>query len=264
MKEKKQIVIVGYPKSGSTWLTRLVAHLVDCPVKNLWGVADNVYEDFAVEGKQRLSDFVCYKSHHPFDEFSCLVNNDDFFLIYIIRDPRDVIVSAANYLNFPGPQRIRQLACSVPTGLRWYNLIFENNIYKNERYRMTKMLDVLLFGSKEVYRWCELPWVEHVFGYLRNGVFFVRYEDLLKDAPRVGRSILEYLGVDVSDEWIEDSIRAQSFSVRKSEFISHGDIVRASHLREGKQGCWKKKMSTRMVRKIQLMLYDALEELGYA
>ena len=48
----KNIIVVGYPKSGCTWATRLVAELVGCPVGGFW---QSDKKEIAVEGER--SDF---------------------------------------------------------------------------------------------------------------------------------------------------------------------------------------------------------------
>ena len=53
--KKKKVVVVGYPKSGCTWLVRLVAELIQCPVTGFWGEPDN--PEIAIEGTERKSDF---------------------------------------------------------------------------------------------------------------------------------------------------------------------------------------------------------------
>ena len=61
----KKIIVVGYPKSGCTWATRLVAELVGCPVAGFW---QSDKKEIAIEGEDRVSDFRCYKSHHQLAE----------------------------------------------------------------------------------------------------------------------------------------------------------------------------------------------------
>jgi len=80
MDSKINVIVNGYPKSGTTWLTKLVG-------------------DLLTAGTERVSTYACYKSHHNYDE---LVDqfNDKTKLIYIIRDPRDIVVSGAYHFSF--------------------------------------------------------------------------------------------------------------------------------------------------------------------
>ncbi len=66
MDEKKKVIIVGYPKSGNTWITRLTAELLNCPVKGFLYEKDN--NEIAIEGLNRTSIYECYKSHHQYNE----------------------------------------------------------------------------------------------------------------------------------------------------------------------------------------------------
>lgn len=97
----KNVIIVGYPKSGNTWITRLTAELIGCPVSGFWNEPDN--QEIAVEGQSRNSEFRCFKSHHPLSELSNTFDTKDHkknHIIYVIRDPRDVSVSGAHYFKF--------------------------------------------------------------------------------------------------------------------------------------------------------------------
>ena len=55
----KNIIVVGYPKSGSTWITRLTAELVGCPITGFWNQSNQ--NEIAREGQDRTSDFRCFK-----------------------------------------------------------------------------------------------------------------------------------------------------------------------------------------------------------
>ena len=39
--ENETVYVVGYPKSGCTWLTRLVAELLGCPVSGFLGAVND-------------------------------------------------------------------------------------------------------------------------------------------------------------------------------------------------------------------------------
>ena len=92
----KKIIIVGYPKSGNSWLTRLVAQLLDCPAK---GFLYHEKPEMVTEGLQRDSAYVCYKSHHQWHELK--QEDQQAKIICITRDPRDVSLSGRSYFKFP-------------------------------------------------------------------------------------------------------------------------------------------------------------------
>jgi hypothetical protein len=51
---KRRVLVVGYPKSGNTWLTRLTAELLNAPVRGFWNEPHR--EEIAEEGTWRISD----------------------------------------------------------------------------------------------------------------------------------------------------------------------------------------------------------------
>ena len=167
----KKIIVVGYPKSGCTWATRLVAELVGCLVAGFW---QSDKKEIAVEGEHRVSDFFCYKSHHQLGELGLRPDDPDVWLIYVLRDPRDIAISAANYFQFDRFPRLAALFRSVRRGEKLYR----HTLYPllvSQNYRLDRMTEALLHGSAEVHNWCRVSWREH-WRPRQAGVSIIRYE----------------------------------------------------------------------------------------
>lgn len=88
---QEEIFVVGYPKSGNTWLSRLLGDLLDSPVQARAPKHAIGDEGFDRKGKyvirQEHIDHKTYKGEKP--------------IILITRDPRDVAVSAWKYWGRP-------------------------------------------------------------------------------------------------------------------------------------------------------------------
>ena len=88
------IICIGYPKAGTTWLTRLTAELIHAPVIGFWGEPNN-YE-VAIEGETRRSDYRVHKAHQQYKD----LNPCGAKLIYIRRHIKDVIISGQRYFHY--------------------------------------------------------------------------------------------------------------------------------------------------------------------
>lgn len=157
----KNIIVVGYPKSGNTWITRLIAELVGCQVAGFW---NSELDEVAVEGQDRVSDFRCFKSHHQLDELNVDIDNDENPVIYVLRDPRDVAVSGAGFFKHNRSERIEKFLEKIPKGKSLYGVI--SKIIHPEAHRIDKMIQAILYGSEEVHYWCRIFWKNHYMPYL--------------------------------------------------------------------------------------------------
>ncbi len=230
---KRRVLVVGYPKSGNTWLTRLTAELLGAPVKGFWKEPHN--DDVAVEGQNRVSDVEVFKGHHSYGAM-----RRDFTLanvVYVVRDVRDVAISGANYFSFKSPtwfgkitQSTRRLLPAVRKGTL-------------ENLRLCRMILTLADGNREVNPWCAQAWDEHIYAYLDAGACVIRYEDLLNAPERECRRLLAHFDVERSAAHIQHAIATQSFQAAKRRFVTHGDEKRAAFLREGRAGAWATDLS---------------------
>lgn len=234
----KNIIVVGYPKSGCTWATRLVAELVGCPVGGFWQRRKN---EIAIEGEERVSDFRCYKSHHQLADLGAQPNDPDTWIIYVLRDPRDIAISAANYFQFDRFPGLATLFRNLRRGEKFYRHTFAPLLVR-ENYRLERMTEALLHGSAAVHNWVRVSWRDHWRPYQEAGVPIVRYEDLLAAPEDQSIRMLRHLGIERTPEQIATAVRNQSFDYKKEALLRGGDTGRAKFLRVGKSGQWREKL----------------------
>ncbi len=232
--QRRRIVVIGYPKSGSTWVTRLTAQLLGAPVTGFWGEPDTV--ELASEGVTRISRFAVFKSHHPYAGIGADVNLRD--VVYVVRDVRDVAVSGACYFALRPREPLARLACSLRKRLTGA----AGKTRENAR-KVREMLRVLSEGDVWPSPWCARPWDRHVADYLRARAFVLRYEDLLAAPERECSRLLRHLGVERSATQIRDAIATQSFVAVKQRSLSAGKVRHARFLREGRSGEWVERLS---------------------
>jgi hypothetical protein len=229
---KRRILVVGYPKSGNTWLTRLTAELLAAPVRGFWGEPHAV--EIAVEGAWRESDLEVYKGHQRYTDVRA-----DFALadiVYVVRDVRDVVVSGAHYFSF----RSRTFAGRLDRAARW----LRPRSPEAEKLRRTdRMLNAVAEGDRRVNPWCATAWDAHVREYVDAGAFVLRYEDMLRSPERECARLLAQLGVRSTTGKIRAAIARQSFASTKQRFATRGDVRRAGFLRQGSSGAWTKTLT---------------------
>lgn len=251
----KIIVVCGYPKSGTTWLSRLVAELVRCPLRGNWGYPPQNPGD--TEGLDRQSAYACYKSHHAQPALAASLNGIDAAVICIVRDPRDIVISAMHHfavlpawldaLARPLPFVRRPLRRALPAG-----------------FGKRRMIDAVLSGDATVNEWLSLSWKEYYDSYRQSEALLVRYEDLLADPRSECRGILASLGLERSAETIDDAVRRQSFAARKAEFAKSGDAYQFGFLRSGGSEYWRDELTATEKSRFGQQLAEDLRSLSYA
>ncbi len=122
---RQPIIVSGYPKSGNTWFTRLLADVLNCPAGSSHPSEDQ--KEIASEGWNRPAPYVVRKGHYRLDYNRQLLAADNNpipyahvlipdrltseRLIFVVRDPRDIIVSACHHWKRKSRQEVIDLVC---------------------------------------------------------------------------------------------------------------------------------------------------------
>jgi len=252
---KKNIVIVGYPKSGTTWASSLIAELIGCPLIGDWGF-DHITADFK-EGNSRKSDYSCYKSHHTLETITAASSLSIHRIIYIIRDPRDIVISGEHYFNFlPRPLSFLRNANKGVLGKLARQLSAKLVTQNNKRKQMTA---AVLYGNHAVNQWLESKWSDHYKSYHNAAVTIVKYEDLLEDTEAACLSICKALNIEISQTHLSSSIHNQSFEHKKKQVATQQHKYLNKLIRTGKSGNWKTVFAPKLVALFKKELADSQE-----
>lgn len=233
------VIVCGFPRSGNTWLARLLGDAVDSPVTG-WKAAHPLGE----EGLDRPGVFVVRQLHlrpskHDMGEFMpsayrvCPKYYDGERIVLIVRDPRDVILSVMNYWNRPLDKAI--------------NAVIDG---KNP---------VAIHGPIDRFYadWMELD------GDLPYHI--IRYEDLLADAHVKLGLVLRALRMRPVHS-ISDVVDRQSFGQRKAgitDDLPYGKGIQNKHLWKGRAGLWTEYYTRAQAYSIHSHLGVHLRRFGY-
>lgn len=252
-----QHFVGGYPKSGTTWVTRMVAAYLALP----WLGATN----FAVGVRGVI--------HHHWDYHPALAKS-----IYVVRDGRDVMVST--YFNVTKAYLARKndltsLRPSSPARLvgqnvgrfallsrRLNHLYGENFDPKDVQRNLPRFIQAEM--QKPFIVEARSPWQLHVRKWLENShaLTLVRYEDMLADTQKTFSQLLqEYL--DREPERSDVEYLVERFSFKRMTGREPGQEIRTSFARKGISGDWKNYFTEESSSVFHHFAGPLLIELGY-
>lgn len=246
----KHIIIFGYPKSGTHWITQLTTDLVNGSNCNNWG--------FDMNRPESPSGFYCHKSHHLFEELKNASAEPIYKVIQVVRDPRDIVISGSFFFRFTFP-RLAKALLFLPfnNALHRHTEGFINKLMstKQKRFEMTK---AVLFGNESVSAWCKNSWYVQNTSYQNKKVLTIRYEDMQSDGPNQCKSILEFIGLNYSEEIIRKALEKNEFSNNKKKYKGSYPLFR-----KGSFGYWKTELTTNEQVLFKSNISKELAEYGY-
>jgi len=270
------IWLASYPKSGNTWMRAFLHNLLrnaqaPVPINELgqFTLGDTLvhwYEEVAggpVAGlsdadyarlrpavhrlfTQQSSDSVFVKTHMALGEVAGAMTITMEYTagaIYIVRDPRDVAISAANHFATDLDGAIAIM--NTPATLTKYDGINVPQYY----------------GT----------WSHHVRSWTterHKQLHVVRYEDMLERPGPTFSGVAKFLGLKPPPDRLVRAIKFSSFGElqkqeHKSGFIERSSTANQAFFRQGRAGQWREQLTPEQVKRITDAHGEVMAEFGY-
>ena len=272
--------IASYPKSGNTW-TRAFLHNVTRIINgepgeqdinemsrfSTWDLNRKLYAEIlgfepdnvlhrgeiaATRQKvhQKIADsaegLIFIKTHNSLvmdRGYSTINTAVTAGVVYIIRNPLDVAISAAHHNGQTIDQAIEQMA---KEGLE-------------SKGTDTAVYEVI--GS----------WSAHVWSWTRNqprAMHILRYEDMLHEPVATFGNLTRHLLLQTSPEQLAKAIQLSSFERLKAQEMEKGFRERPpgadqNFFREGRAGQWKEVLTAQQIDRIVKDHYEQMRRFGY-
>ncbi len=235
----RNLLAIGQPKSGSTWLFRMLASVpgylprVPSTVK-IWSNHDLRRDEFipAPVG------YTVSKVHtSPTDENLAIIRATERPYVVLIRDPRDLAVSWAYYvvqaLKAPFPDEVRALP--IDERIAYY---IENVLPRTSRWAVdwSRRLD-------------------------STRGLLIRYEELLADPVARMTTVFAHFELGLGPELVQRIVERHAF--RRATGRAPGEADPASFNRKGIAGDWRNHFTDAHVAAFERVAGDAMRELGY-
>jgi len=237
------ILVCGYPRSGNSWLARLLGDVLDAPVTGWVGI-----RPLCEEGLGRTGEHIVRQLHLKpakfaprrrtiIDAYTLNRNHvGNFKLIHIVRDPRDITVSARFFFDMGS---ITDTIHMIGSG--------------------TDHVEVM--GS----------WQEFVGAWLKSGVKHIRvsYENLSVSTKDELRTIGNWLGIEMDNSRLAAAVHRQSFEAKRAQIKVDGDDRpygkkrQLEHLRKGIVGDWRNYYNTEHIELAEHYFGDLMKKVGY-
>lgn len=169
-------------------------------------------------------------------------NLEDYLIVLMIRDPRDILVSGYFSMAYSHPE---------PSKL---GSKYEGFMEKRNKAQQTLIDEYVKAESPKVYlvfkRYHDLLLNN------RSNVYVTKYEDMISDFQGWLTKLLNYTGLEISEDLKNDFINKHNGLKPKKE-------NKAKHIRKGTSGDYKQKLNEETMQFLNTKFSDILEQYSY-
>ncbi|MCC5937002.1 MAG: sulfotransferase domain-containing protein [Lunatimonas sp.] len=275
--ENKLIWLASYPKSGNTWFRSFITALEKGEVdinrmatqgifssKLIWEeILDTDFDDlrsseievyrkqaihyFLSEGeKPRFLKVHDAYSYSKWDGKPIIADPPAGFVIYLVRNPMDVVLSFANHNNQSVDQTIDKFICNESAGF----------VKRNHSWQQSYQL--LSTWSKHAESWMfqqNIP------------VKALRYEDMKEHSLEAFHRTLEAAGLHYSPEQVQQALDLVQFEKLQEQEASKGfnekPYSSMKFFHKGQTGRWKQELDSRQIQRIMQCSEKMMKYFGY-
>ena len=276
------IWLASYPKSGNTWVRLFLKHYFKKPgeqfkinsldtdkFKNRSFPDQYILREMRinylkfeeiVKNWETIQNFInlnkstnyikTHSSMCTIDRYRFTTQKNTKGAIYIVRDPRDVLVSNSYYFGLDYEKTYQRLSSSD---------IFEYQSLSQTGERFKKSL----MGS----------WADNYNSwknYKQSPILIIKYEEMILNGYNTFLKIIKYLnkidGLEIDEEKLKNSFEQTEFKkLRKIEdqLGFEDQAKKGFFFRKGKIGTWKDEVPNEIIKKIEKIFYKEMVELNY-
>ena len=289
---KKIIWVASYPKSGNTWLRSILSSLFyskdgkfnfellnnikhfDNPENYLFVKDINiddydslskikVISKYRIQAQEKLKikqKFIFCKTHSAnasLNHNQYTNENNSLGLIYIVRDPRDIIISYSKYQNISINRAIEKITNKA---------IIEFSGFKDNDQPSSLITNKLPYIMSS--------WDINFKSWERLDVpkLFIRYEDLLDNPLSILNEIIVFfqnnLKIEISnlDKKINNIINTTNFQFLKNQEQKYGFGESTAHsdfFRKGAKNQWEAELTNKQIKTIENSFNPLMKKLKY-
>lgn len=245
--QDSDVFAVTYPKSGTIWMQEILPLVLNggdlTPLHTIpnWDRVPWLEEKRLALVVDLLPTPRAMVTHFPFTLMPPSFLSSKAKVIYVMRNPKDVIVSSyyfhqmARFLEDPG------------TFDEFLDKFLEGKV---------------LFGK----------WTDHVKSWKRSGlgdrIMFITYEEMAQDLPAALRRMSDFLKRNLSEEVIQKIAKHCSFTAMKDNQMSNFQLVPkklmdsdiSPFLRKGVVGDWKNHFTPEQLQRFTSVLQEELRD----